>query len=258
MGGADMSGGGLIGPAFAAILLSLRIAPVFAFAPPFTLVRLPMLFRMLLGLGIAACLVAANPAAATLSDTGPGALFATAVSELLLGTIFMLAFQLSFAALQVAGRTIDIQAGFGMALLIDPTTRGSMPLTGTLFVYAAAAIFFATDGHVELLRILAASLDAVPLGAHQLAASPASLVAFISLAFLSAFGVAGGAILALFLCDLAIALLSRTIPQMNVLVLGFQVKTVVLLLVLPIVFGAAGALLARMTRIVLEALPGLI
>jgi flagellar biosynthetic protein FliR len=253
-----MAEGGLIGWSLSAMLLSLRIAPVFALAPPFTLVRMPMTFRMLMSLGIAACIVAANPAAAALADTGAGAILVTAVRELLLGTIFLVAFQLSYAALQVAGRTIDIQAGFGLSTLIDPTTRGAMPLIGTLFVYTTGVIFFAMDGHAELLRTLAASLDAVPLGAHQLQATPASLVAYISLVFLTAFGVAGGAMLALWLCDLAIAMLSRTVPQMNVLILGFQVKTIVLLLALPLTFGAAGALLARMSRIALESLPGLI
>jgi flagellar biosynthetic protein FliR len=253
-----MEGGGLIGYAFAAVLLSLRVAPVFAFAPPFTLVRMPRTFRMLMALGVAACLVAANPAHAMLRDTGPGALFVAAAMELMLGILFMAAFQLCFAALQVAGRAVDIQAGFGMSLLIDPTTRGSMPLTGTLFVYAAGAIFFAMDGHADLLRLLAASLDAIPLGGWQMFASPGPLIAFISLSFLCAFGVAGGVMLALLLCDLAIAFLSRTVPQMNVLVLGFQVKTIVYLLVVPIVFGTTGALLARMTRVTLETLPGLV
>jgi flagellar biosynthetic protein FliR len=253
-----MTEGGLIGWAFSSILLSLRIAPVFALAPPFTLIRMPMAFRMLMSLGLAACIAAANPAAAALTDDGAGAILVIAVRELLLGTIFLVAFQLSYAALQVAGRTVDIQAGFGLSTLIDPTTRGAMPLVGTLFVYATGAIFFAMDGHAELVRTLAASLDAVPLGTYQLAPTPAALIGYIGLVFLTAFGVAGGAILALWLCDLAIAMLSRTVPQMNVLILGFQVKTIVLLLVLPVTFGTAGALLARMSRITLEALPGLI
>jgi flagellar biosynthetic protein FliR len=252
-----MAAGGIFGWPLSALLLSLRIAPVFAFAPPFTLVRMPRTFRMLMSLGIAACLAAADPAATALADTGAGTLIVVAVRELLLGTIFLVAFQLAYAALQVAGRTIDIQAGFGLSLLLDPTTRGAMPLVGTLFVYATGAVFFAMDGHGELLRILAASLDAVPLGTHQLA-SPAPLIGFAGLVFLTAFGVAGGSMLALWLCDLAIAMLSRTVPQMNVLILGFQVKTIVLLVTLPLTFGAAGALFARMSRITLEALPGLI
>ena len=249
-----MDASGLIGWSFSAILLSLRIAPVFALAPPFTLVRMPMTFRMLMSLGIAACIVAANPAAAALTDTGAGAILVIAVRELLLGTIFLVAFQLSYAALQVAGRTIDIQAGFGLSLLIDPTTRGSTPLLG-ICSSTRPALFLRMTA-MPNCRNAAASLDAVRSAPS--AGKRRSLIAFISLVFLTAFGVAGGAMLALWLCDLTIAMLSRTVPQMNVLILGFQVKTIVLLLVLPLTFGAGGALLARMSRITLESLPGLI
>src|SRR4051794_19917359 len=131
-----MVAGSLIGWALSALLLSLRVAPVFAFAPPFTLVRMPAVFRVLLSLGVAACVVGAHPAGAALGDMGSGALAVAAARELLLGIVFLVAFQLAFAALQVAGRTIDIQAGFGLSVLIDPTTRASVPLVGTLFVYA--------------------------------------------------------------------------------------------------------------------------
>lgn len=252
-----MTAGFHTGWIFSTLLLSLRVAPVFALAPPFTLVRVPPLFRMMFGLALAACLVGSNPEAARVTDLGAGALIVTAARELMLGGIFVLAFQLMFGALYMAGRTVDIQAGYGLALLIDPTTRGQSPLVGTLFALAAGAVFFAMNGHLDLLRLFAASLDAVPLGGGHMPASIGRLTAFMSVIFLTSFGVAGGAILALFLCDLAIALLSRTVPQMNVLVLGFQVKTIVLLLTLPAAFGFAGALLARMTTLTLEAIPRL-
>jgi flagellar biosynthetic protein FliR len=133
-----------------------------------------------------------------------------------------------------------------------------MPLVGTLFAYAAAAVFFSLNGHVELLRFFAASLDTIPLGSWEMPHSIARLTAFMSVAFLSAFGVAGGAVLALFLVDMSVALMSRTIPQMNVLILGFQTKTLVLLLVLPTAFGIGGVVLVRMMAMVLRALPGLL
>jgi flagellar biosynthetic protein FliR len=243
---------------FPSLLLSLRIAPVFAFAPPFTLVPAPAPFRLLFGLGVAATLVWSHPAAAALADPGLATVVAVAVRELLLGSIFVLAFQLAFGALAMAGRTIDIQAGFGLAVLIDPTTKTQTPLIGTLFSYAAGVIFFALGGHIDLLRIFTASLEAIPLGAAQMPGSLARLTGFISVVFLTSFGVAGGVILSLFLADLAVAGLSRTAPQMNVLVLGFQVKTILLLMVLPMTFGFAGALLARVTSLTLEALPGLL
>lgn len=239
------------------LLLSLRIAPVFGFAPPFTLTRLPAQYRLLLGLGLSASMVAATPAA-VLVDLSPGPLLLAAARELALGLLVTLAFQLVFAGLYIAGRTVDIQAGFGLAALIDPTTRSQMPLVGTLFAYATAALFFAADGHIELLRILSVSLDQIPLGGWTMPASLDRLGAFIAAAFLSAFGVAGASIGALFAIDIVIALLSRTVPQMNALVLGFQVKTIALLLILPLSFGLGGALLVRASRMMIEGLPGLI
>ena len=254
-----MTSGGIIGWAVAAGLLSLRIGPLFALAPPFTLTRVPVLFRVLLALGLAGWMVAARPeAAAGVDALGAGGLIVAGLGELMVGLSFVVAFQLTFGALYMAGRTVDIQAGFGLAALVDPTTRNQSPMVGTLFALAAAAIFFAMNGHHDVLRLLSASLETRPLGQGGAPTSLGPLLAFISVIFLAAMGVAGAAVLGLFLVDMAIALMSRTLPQMNVLVLGFQVKTLVLLLVLPITFGFAGALLARMLVMTLEAIPGLV
>jgi len=242
----------------ASLLMGLRIGPVFAFAPSFSLVRLPRTFRMLLALGLSATLVSGNLAQARLPDLALGTLVMSAIRELALGVTIALAFQLTFAALYMAGRTVDVQAGFGLAMLIDPTSKVQAPLIGSLFAYAAGALFFAANGHIDLLRLLMASLDAVPLGTWTMAGSLDRLLIFISAVFLTGFGVAGAAVLTMFLIDMMIALLSRTVPQMNVLVMGFQVKTIALMLVLPVCFGLGGALMVRMLRITLEALPGLI
>ncbi|KSB91852.1 hypothetical protein AS593_07455 [Caulobacter vibrioides] len=252
------SGVPLVDWAFSAVLLSLRIAPVFALAPPFTLTRVPATFRALFGVGVAACMASGLPADAAIADLSAGGLLVAAARELALGGIFVMAFQVTFGAIYFVGRTLDIQAGFGLAMLIDPTTNNQTPLIGTLFAYLAGAIFFAMDGHGQLLRIFAATLDAMPLGAGHFPASTQSLTRFISIVFLTGFGVGGGAILCLFLADLAITALSRTVPQMNVLILGLQVKGLLLLVVLPATFGVAGSLLARMMVILLESLPGLL
>jgi flagellar biosynthetic protein FliR len=242
---------------FACGLLSLRVAPVFAFAPPFSLTGAPPIFRALLGVGIAICLVAGHPAQSRVSiELGP--LVVAALRELMLGSIFVLAFQLTFAALQVAGRTIDVQAGYGMAMVIDPATKAQSPLIGTLFSLLAGVTFFAADGAADLLRIFSASLEVMPLGTASPPQSLGPLTQFMGLIWLTAMGVGGGVILCLFLTDLAIAALARTVPQMNVLVLGFQVKAIVLLLVLPVSLGFSASLLLRLVRMTLEGLPRLL
>jgi len=243
----------LANQAVASLLVSLRIAPAFAFAPPFTLLRVPAMIRVMLAITLAAWLVAGHPQQTWQSDFWSRGLFLTATAELLMGIALALTLQLAFAALLTAGRAIDIQAGFGLAMLIDPTTRAQMPLVGTLFAYAAAAIFFATEGPADLLAIWAASVAQVPLGAAVASGDAvAALIAYTSGIFVMAFGAAGLVMLVLFVIDLAIAFMSRTLPQMNVLLLGFQVKTLAVLALLPIGIALSAALFLRMLRYALQ------
>jgi len=118
-----MQSSALTGWIFSSLFLSLRVSPVFALAPPFSLTRVPAPFRAFFGVAIAACIAAADPAMATIRDFSAGTLVVTAARELMLGMIFVMAFQLMFGALYMAGRTIDIQAGYGLALLIDQRPR---------------------------------------------------------------------------------------------------------------------------------------
>lgn len=230
----------------ATLLLTLRIAPVFAFAPPLTLLGMPVRVRVLLTLMLAACLVQL-PGARAADFTGDLASFVPlAASELLIGLGVAFAFQAAFAALYFAGRVLDFQAGFGLALVIDPATRTQSPLLGTLLAMVGAAVFFAVDGHHDLLRVFAASLEAVPIGALASGWAPEAVIAHFGVVFALGLVIAGAAMLVLFLTDIALAFLMRTMPQMNVLLLGLQVKTVVLLLTL---VAMSGLLLPAFLRV---------
>ncbi len=237
----------------AVLLLSLRVAPVFAFAPPFTLIRIPVMVRLLLSLALTAWLVSGNPEATYRSDFTANGLFLAAIAELVIGLTVALAFQIAYAALYTAGRTIDIQAGFGLALLIEPATRTRTPLVGTLFAYAAGITFFAMEGPAELLGIWAGSVANIPLGSGRMTSDLAPLFGHLSFSFLIAFGLAAVVLLALFLTDMTVAMMSKTLPQMHVLLLGFQAKAIMLLLILPIAFGVGGALFLRLMRGALDA-----
>ena len=236
----------------AALLISLRIAPTLAFAPPFTLLRIPVTIRLLLSLWLALWIVLANPGHTYERGINEAQLIPIVFSELLLGMTLAIALQLAFAVLLVAGRAIDIQVGFGLAQVADPALRQQLPLVGTLFSYAAAAVFFATDGPADLLAIWSHSVAEIPMGA--MAASPeiGVLLRYISAVFVLAVGLAGLVLLVLFLVDVAVAFMSRTLPQMNMLVLGFQVKTIALLMTLPFVFALSGSLFLRLVRTAID------
>ncbi len=241
-------------PVTAALLVSLRIAPALAFAQPFTLLRVPATFRILFAIGLSLWLVDARPGE-TIGRLSAGSVFGFMLGEFGIGLSIALALQLAFAAILFAGRTLDIQAGFGLAMLADPTTHNDQPLVGTILVYAAGAIFFTTGAHYDLLALWVASFDTLPLGYGVLQPDLTGVGIFLSAMSAAAIGLVGAALLAIFLADIAIAFMSRTMPQMNMLLLGFQAKSLLVLLVLPIVLSLSGAAYLAILRAALAAPP---
>lgn len=234
------------------LLVSLRIVPTLAFSPPFTLLRIPASIRLMLSLSLAAWMASGHPAQTLDVDLAAAGYVSVVASELIIGIGLALALQLAFAALLTVGRAIDIQAGYAFAMLADPSSRAQVPLIGMIFAYAAAALFFASNGPADLLAIWSLSLDHVPLGAAIGGDALAVLTAYASTIFIMAFGAGGLLLLVLFLIDSAIALMSRTLPQMNVLFLGFQVKALSTLLILPVALTGSAALFLRMLRFALD------
>jgi flagellar biosynthetic protein FliR len=234
--------------ALALILLTLRLTPLFAFAPPFTLLNVPLRVRVLIPVMLAACLVQAPGARVAEMPTDLAWFSIVAASELVVGLGIAFGLQAAFAALYFAGRVLDVQAGFGLATVLDPATRAQTPLIGTVFAMAAATIFFAADAHHDLMRLVAASLQAVPVGAVangwplEAVIAQASLIAVLGLA------TAGAGILVLFLTDVALGFMSRTLPQMNILILGLQVKSIVLIFTLILMTGLLGPAFLRVTE----------
>lgn len=232
----------------AIMLVTLRLGPTLAFAPPFTLFRVPITVRVFLSISLSIWLVAARPElVAQASEATDFALLV--LGELLVGVGLALGLQLAFAAIVWAGRALDIQAGFGLAMLADPTTNARIPLAGTILSYGAGIIFFSVGAHYDLIALWAASFDALPIGYQALEPNIAAIASAMSTLFLLAVGLVGVSMLAIFLTDLTIAFLSRTLPQMNVLLLGFQVKAMVMLVTLPICLSFAMAIYLRILRV---------
>lgn len=234
--------------------MSLRLAPALAFAQPFSLTRVPVTVRVLIAVGLSLWLVDARPALT--ADRLAGNNFVGLMAgELAIGVSIALALQLAFGAILWAGGVLDFQAGYGLATLADPTTREELPLAGTVLAYGAAALFFTTGAQYDLLALWVASVETLPVGYGMLVPDMAAIGTYLGAVFLLAIGLIGAAMLAIFLADLVIAFLSRTLPQMNVLLLGFQVKAILLLVTLPLAIAFAGALFLRIIRLALAAPP---
>lgn len=242
------------GWALAVLLLTLRLGPVFTLAPPLSMIQVPMRVRVTIVLALSACL--ATPVSSLIARNGVS-LAAALASELLLGLAIAFTLQAAFASLSFAGRMLDIQAGYGLATVILPGSRTQAPLFGAILTLVGGAIFFANGGHLALLRLIAQTLDVLPLGNVSLPGTPALYIRYFGVVMTLGFVATAAVSLTLFLVDLVIAFLSRALPQMNALMLGLQVKTIVTLLMLAVSAGLLGPATLRLMSAALDFIPAI-
>lgn len=167
------------------------------------------------------------------------------LQEIALGVFLGLIMQFLFAAAQFAGQVVGMQMGFGMASVFDPTTHSQAAVTAQFYVYLASMVFLLIDGHHWMLVALQRSFDAVPLGTFTMNGqimtimlNATSELFWVSLTLMApVMGV-------LVLSEVAMGIVARIMPQMNVFVAAFPVKIMVGLATMIVAFPLMGAYMA--------------
>ncbi len=227
-------------------LLSLRLAAIFLMTPLLYAMPMPGMVRMFLVLGLSIALaLGLSPSAASLPSNND-ALFQAALSELILGATLALGILLAFGAFSVAGRLLDVQIGFGMAQVFDPVSNHPIPILTSLFEKIAVLVFFLVNGHHALLRGVAYSLERFPVGAFwSLAAAAGPLLKQVSGLFSLGFALAAPVVFSILLVEMALGVIARNLPQINIFMLGLPIKILVGLTLLSLWFGGMGGVMTR-------------
>jgi flagellar biosynthesis protein FliR len=230
----------------ASLLVSARVAGATMIAPVLGPAQIPAAARVIFVIGVSALIVAALPASAVTMPTSAFALAIAALGEAAYGLAFAFGFIVAYSATQVAGRALDVQVGFGAAAVLNPATRAFSPLLGSVFGMLMIAAFLALDGHLVLIKALAASITAAPPGAALTGPPAAAIVKHSAVTFTFGLALAAPVMFMLLLADLAMAVFARSMPQLNVFVLGFAVKIVLGLTGLALAIRFASAALERL------------
>ncbi|MBM7094188.1 MULTISPECIES: flagellar biosynthetic protein FliR [Alteribacter] len=194
--------------------------------------------------------------------------FLLILKEAMVGLTVGFAASLILYAIQVAGGFIDIKMGFMIANVIDPQTGAQSPMTGG-YLYTFALLFLlATNAHHLLIDGVFYSYQFVPLDQLFLPFGEEAVVMHVitsmNTMFMIAFQMAMPIVGSLFLVDVALGMVSRTVPQVNVFVVGLPLKIIagfiMLFLVMGPFFVVVGYLVESMTvtmRTLLELYGGL-
>lgn len=236
------------------LLVFVRLTCFFASAPIWMERQVPAPFKV--GSAFAVSLLISGllqPAQALEMDAGYIYLI---LKEILAGLSLGFCAAVLLYAVQLAGSFVDLQSGFAMATMFNPQTGIQEHLTGRFFYILALLFFVSIDGHHILIRGVLSSYEWIPVEALLPADVPEHLAAFMLINVKNMFWIAilmaSPVVGTLFLTDLALGILSKTVPQMNLFVVGIPVKIavhfIVLFLIMPVFFMVMGRLVQTMVH----------
>lgn len=182
------------------------------------------------------------------AKAAPGAapLIVAAPIELLIGLALGFSMALAFGAIETAARLLSIQMGLSLGAVFDPVGGEASTPLGPLFAVMSGLLFLALNLHLAIIGVLADSFATLPIGGDWPAGLFGSLSRLGALALELAARVAMPLALVLLLAELAVALISRAIPQVNVFFLGLPLK---ILLGIALVAVALPSILAGMAGV---------
>jgi len=187
---------------------------------------------------------------APLSEFEPVLYAAMALREVLIGLFLSFLLHLAMTVVRVAGQLIGQEMGFMLASQVDPATGVQTPLITSMYEALFTLAFLALNGHFLLLRALAQSFERAPVGGLSFQGGLGAAVGTLfSQMFEAGIVFAAPIMTLLFLVSLMIGLLSRAVPQMNVLELSFSIR---ILLALLVMLGFAPLLAPAMERVTVE------
>ena len=215
------------------LLVLARFGGLIVAAPLFGHLLVPMRVRAAMAVLFATALSPLVPQAATL-PTSLWQLGGAVACEAALGTLMGIVAQLVFAGVQLGGQLAGMQMGFGMANLIDPAAHAHVTVIAEWQQLLALLVFLLLDVHHVLLRAVLESFQVAPPGGLPFLGGVAlrDAVGLAGEVFVIGVRLAAPVLLVILLTNGAMGVLARTVPQLNVFVVGFPVNVGVGLLVL--------------------------
>ncbi len=235
----------------------LRVS-VIAFMLPFFGARgLPTLWKIGFAMVLTIAMLPSIPKT-TLPQT-PGGFVIVVASEVLIGFCLVLGVKFILASVQLAGQFMGFQMGFNMASIMDPQSGGQSSVMSQFLYLVTVLVFFSVNGHHAFIRALAYSFKVIPPeGFTGSSALFLSLTRVSAEMFVIALKISAPILIALFLVNLGLGIVARTVPQVNILMVGFPINIGLGLILLGITMNSLSpffvALIRRMAEVIMKSI----
>lgn len=181
------------------------------------------------------------------------------VKEFAMGFVIGYVMELFFFAITFGGYIIDFQLGLTMSTVYDPQSNAQIAVTGSLLQTWFMLMFFAVDGHLALLKILLTSAEIVPYGEVVITAGLGSRIVEIFLQCVELGVRLSLPILAAeFLVQVGVGIMNKVVPQISIFIINIQLKIIVGLGLLVILFSPIGDHLSRILTEMMSTVQGIL
>ncbi|MBD3382193.1 MAG: flagellar type III secretion system protein FliR [candidate division Zixibacteria bacterium] len=207
------------------LFVFFRISGLFFIAPVFSQRGMPPHMKIMFALILAAMISPLVTLGGYTAPTNLLDLVALGLREVALGMLIGFVFASLFIGVQMAGAFIGFQMGFMIVNVIDPVTQDQVSIMSQFKYILATLMFFILNGHHMILQALVMSYKLVPLNEAVFRfAVTTELASIITGIFVIGIKIASPVMAALILTDVALGVISRTVPQMNIFIVGFPIK----------------------------------
>ncbi|OFI06820.1 flagellar biosynthetic protein FlhB [Clostridium acetireducens DSM 10703] len=212
----------------ALILVFLRLFAFFITIPVFFPKETPVYFKVGFALIMSYILLPGINYATVSNITDMFPFILNCINEIITGLTLGYITNLCFISVRIAGNMMDLQVGFAMMSMFDPNTNSNATLLERLLYWFSIIIFLLIDGHHMLIRALIESFNTINIGQYILGKPTATLIIKAFIEFFSiSLKIAIPIVLIILITDLTLGLIARTVPQLNVMILGLPIKILV-------------------------------
>ena len=203
-----------------AMLVGIRLLPIFVVAPILSFQRVPLTVRVILLMSLS--IIFSSQVPLKFDDFIFEKLFSVFITEFVIGMSLAFGILSASAAIHTMGQLIDLQMGFSAATIFDPGSEMITSPTGELLTFAFVVVFFSLNMHHELLRGLNQLFHILPVGSSVIWQE--NWLKVLGSIYLLSFIIASPVIITLWLIDFSIAFVSRSLPQTPMYFIGLPVK----------------------------------
>ncbi len=211
---------------FSFLIILIRVSSFFVTAPIFGGTGVAPQTKIALGALFAAMILIVN---GPVSIHMPSSILEAVVlvaGEVAFGVTLGYAASLVFAGVQLGGMMMGYQMGFAVANVLDPVSNNQVSIIGQFLFLFALLYFLAMDAHHILLKGMADSYILAPVGTFSVTQQATGwIVGMFARMFWLGLKLAMPVVGAIFLVDVALGIVAKTVPQMNVFIVGLPLKS---------------------------------